>query len=569
MLPLRSALADPTHGTALALVLEAVAAAAQGLLALSLGGLARFLADAPKPAAGGAGMTWMSRGAVGMPLPWGASAATTAAVVGLFAVMLRGGACLVLEARETRDAAGLAARVRRAILEAALVGVRGVSIGAAVTWPGEVELGARGERARLRAIVHLAVLAIVIVALDAALAALVVALLAPFALLLRPVRRALRRAHASASQGAIATVDASRDVVEHAAMWATCGARAVVVRRVDALSEEGAALSARAAAQRTLASTSNEILAAIAVVVLVFAFAPGAAWPRPMLVPVLIALVSTYRPIRDLAEASAAIDRGARALEALGALGALGVSDARASLTSSVVAKAPFAPAPLSARGLAVDVGGDVARGGIDFDASPGAVVAIVGPPGTGKSALLEAIAGVRASRGALSFGGRSLAGAGVGPSERPIAWVPPSPPVLPGTLAENLAPDAPDDAARIEAARAVLRALGDETIVALPDDASLGPRGRAVSSGEAQRISLARALASLSPALLLDEPTANLDAEGERRAIATLREAARERSIVLVTHRQAPLSLATTVIDLAGSGQRLVGAAEAERRIA
>jgi ABC-type transport system involved in cytochrome bd biosynthesis fused ATPase/permease subunit len=137
---------------------------------------------------------------------------------------------------------------------------------------------------------------------------------------------------------------------------------------------------------------------------------------------------------------------------------------------------------------------------------------------------------------------------------------------VLPGTLAENLAPGAANDHERLARAREILRALGDQTVVALADDARLGARGRAVSSGEAQRIALARAIASDAAILLLDEPTANLDAAGEQRAIDVVRAASANRSIVLVSHRSAPLALAARVIDLS---EGIVGAAESERRIA
>jgi energy-coupling factor transporter ATP-binding protein EcfA2 len=65
---------------------------------------------------------------------------------------------------------------------------------------------------------------------------------------------------------------------------------------------------------------------------------------------------------------------------------------------------------------------------------------------------------------------------------------------------------------------------------------------------------------------LLHDEPTANHDEQGERRAIEVLREATRERSLVLVTHRPGPRALAAIVVDL---GEDAVGAAESERRIA
>jgi ABC-type transport system involved in cytochrome bd biosynthesis fused ATPase/permease subunit len=556
--------------TFLALVFEAIAALAQGALAVSLGTLARILGGAPKLAADAAGMTWMSRVWSLLPPSLAATPGSAVALAGLLAITIRGGAYILLEAHETRDAALLASRARLRMLASALAGrsSRGSpdsnsrSIGAAVTWPIEIEAGARAERARLRAIVHLAVLGAVIVALDLRLALIVVGCLAPFALILRPIRRALRSAHARASLGAIETIDASRDLLEHAPLWATCGGGAIASRRVELLSREGAMLAARAARRRLSASTANEVLAALAVVILVSVFAPGDAQPRATLVPVLITLVSAYRPIRELTEASAVVERGVRAWEAIAALGA-----ARgASMTPR-----DWPRGTLRIRDLKVDVGCERARDGIDLELRPGEIAAIVGAPGTGKSALLEAIAGVRPMGGVLEHAGARFDTAEIGPAHRPIAWVPPSPPVLPGTVAENLAPDAPTDPQRVARARELLRALGDETIVSLADDAQLGPRGLLPSSGESQRIALARAMSSGAPVLLLDEPTANLDEEGEQRAMATLRTECSERCVILVTHRPAPLSLADRVIDLdpRASRERIVGAAESERRIA
>jgi len=556
VLPLRRALAIPAGGTLVSLVIEVVVALAQGALAVSLGALARFLGSGSGHAVDVSGMTPMSRVWSTLPTSLATGSATAVALVGLLAVVVRGGAHIVLEARETHGAGLLAAIARRRVLASALAGHRG-SIGAAVTWPSEIEAAARAERLRVRAIVHLTVLALVIVALDATLAAIVLALLAPFAIVLRPLRRRLRAIHEGASRGAIETIDASRDLLEHAPLWATCGGGAVVTERIDVLSREAAELASRAARGRSSASMVNELLAALAIVLLVAVFG-GAA--RPALVPVLITLVSAYKPIRDLAESSALIDRGVRAWSSIVALVTNGVEE-RASR---------FTPATLRARGLAVDVGSARAQCGVDLDVAPGEIVALVGAPGSGKSALLEAIAGVRSARGSLHHGALRFDDARVGPAHRPIAWAPPSPPVLPGTLAENLAPADAADGERLARARAVLRELGDHTIVALPDDARLGPRGRAVSSGEAQRIALARAIASDAPVLLLDEPTANLDEAGERRAIAVLREAARERSIVLVTHRPAPLALADRVVDLSeAASPGIVGAPESQRRIA
>lgn len=559
---------------AVALSLEALIALAQGALAVVLGALARALSGVHDVASSAMAMTPMSRLWPELAPTHGATrGAVAVALVGLVLVLVRGGAAVALAGSEARVAAAVATDARLRLLRAALSGASSAatSMGAAVTWPAELEIAARAERSRARARLHLLVLALATVAIDAKLAAVVLLSLAPFALLLRPIRRALRSAHERAARAAVEMIDATRDVVEHAAVWAVCGGGATACLRVDALSREGARLAARAASGQAVSSASNEVLAAIAVVILVAAFAPSAALARPTLVPVLVALTSAYRPLRELAESSVAIERGARASQALDALAA----DERP-LSPAEIA---WPSGTLSLRAFAVDVGGARARRGIDAEVAPGLAVAIVGTPGTGKSALLEAIAGVRRAHGTLRFTGIDpsgpcfeLEGAHVGPAARPIAWVPPSPPVLPGTLAENLAPDAPRDAARIARARAYLRELGDRELSSLDDDAMLGPRGLRPSSGEAQRLALARALASPAPVLLLDEPTANLDEEGERRAIEVLRRARATRAILLVTHRPAPRALATTTLDLdveETSGQGSVGAAESERRIA
>jgi len=562
--------ADPdrawrSNGT-ISVLLEAVGALTQGGIAVVLGALARLLGSGVHAAPQAAGMTWMSRLCDGLAARSGHNAALGFALVGFLLVGVRGCSTAVVAALEVRASARAATSARLRLLEAALAGTLPgrISMGEAVTWPNEIEQGVRGLRSRRRAFAQLTVLFVVSFALDPLLAAIVLGSLVPFALLLRPIRRALRRAHAHAAEGAVEMIDATRDVVEHAAVWAACGGGPTATRRVRALSTQGASLSVRAAAGQAIASSSNEVLAALAIVVLVAAFAPGASHARPALVPVLVALMSAYRPLRDLAEASGALGRAQHARKALDSLAQISTSRTEPTIAWPL--------ASLSLRSLAVDVGSDVARAGIDANVAPGEALALVGTPGTGKSALLETMVGVRrSSAGALLYGEVALDARAVGPNERPIAWVPPSPPVLPGSLAENLAPDAPDDRARIERARAVLRELGDSTMASLPDDAMLGPRGRRPSSGEAQRLALARAIASDAPVLVLDEPTASLDAAGEKLAIETLARHGERRVTIFVTHRPAPLSLATRVISLdpRAPSSGIVGAPESERRIA
>jgi ABC-type transport system involved in cytochrome bd biosynthesis fused ATPase/permease subunit len=530
-----------------ALGLDAVVALAQGALAVVLGALARALGGAHEVGGAGPAMTSLSRWASRVPGLTGRSAVALS-LIGLLLVVVRGLATVALARLEERAAFRAATDARVALLSAQLRGRLDVRLGDAVQWPREIEIGVRHQRARVRALAQLSTLAVVAVALDASFAGLLLLFVLPFALVLRPSRRALRSAQRAAAKGAVELVDATRDVVEHASLWASCGGGRVAVSRVRDLGDEGLRLSTRATMAQSFASASNEVLAGLAVVILVVAFAPGASEARPTLLPMLVTLVSAYRPLRDLAEAGGGL---ARAAQAEAAMARLGARSAPASEAPSTKGR-DWPLTSLSLRGARLSVGGAKVRAGIDLDVAPGEVVALVGRPGAGKSALLEAIVGARPlAGGTLALGGERFDDATMGPSQRPVAWVPAAPPVLPGTLAENLSPDAPDDDARIERARAVLRALGDRVLAALPSDARLGPRGHRPSSGESQRLALARALTSTSPVLLLDEPTASLDAAGEALAIDAIREAARRRAVVLVSHRPAPLALARERVSL------------------
>ena len=132
------------------------------------------------------------------------------------------------------------------------------------------------------------------------------------------------------------------------------------------------------------------------------------------------------------------------------------------------------------------------------------------------------------------------------------IAWVPQRPHLFAASIAENLrlgAPSATDD----ELWRALSAASLERRIAALPAqlDTKLGERGGGVSAGEAQRLAIACALLRPASLLLLDEPTAHLDADTEAHVISSLQRVAHGRSMVVVTHRPAVLSIVDRVVSL------------------
>ena len=95
--------------------------------------------------------------------------------------------------------------------------------------------------------------------------------------------------------------------------------------------------------------------------------------------------------------------------------------------------------------------------------------------------------------------------------------------------------------------------ACADEFISALADgyDTELGERGTRLSTGQRQRLTIARAMLKDPQILLLDEPTASLDAETEQRLVRSLAEWGRGRCIFLVTHRLSTVRLASRVVFL------------------
>ncbi len=184
-----------------------------------------------------------------------------------------------------------------------------------------------------------------------------------------------------------------------------------------------------------------------------------------------------------------------------------------------------------------------------------GAVLAVVGPNAAGKSTLGRLFAGaIRPDRGLVRLDGAEFSAWDATQLGRAIGYLPQEVALFPGTIRDNIARfgDAPDGVV-IAAAQS---AMAHDMILRLPmgyqtqvDDSSA-----VLSRGQKQRVALARALLWDPPVLVLDEPSASLDADGEAalfRCVIAARE--RGRTVLLITHSTALVRLADLVATLVG----------------
>jgi thiol reductant ABC exporter CydD subunit len=195
----------------------------------------------------------------------------------------------------------------------------------------------------------------------------------------------------------------------------------------------------------------------------------------------------------------------------------------------------------------------DAALDGVSLRVAPGEVLALVGPSGCGKSTLLSVLLGLIApDSGSARVGDVDISELDIDAWRERLAWVPQRPHLFKDTIAENVRLGARD--ASTEQVWAAIEAAGlKDTVLARPDglESMLGDRGAGLSAGERQRVALARAFLRDAPLLLLDEPTANLDSRTEREVMRAIRRLARGRTVVLVAHRPALISLADRVLAL------------------
>ena len=186
----------------------------------------------------------------------------------------------------------------------------------------------------------------------------------------------------------------------------------------------------------------------------------------------------------------------------------------------------------------------------ISLSITPGTALGVIGPSGSGKSSLARALVGVwRPHAGSIRYDGAELTQwdpEQLGPY---LGYMPQDVELFSGTVADNISRFQQADSTTV--VEAALKAGVHELILEFPDgyNTQLGENGYALSGGQRQRIALARALYGDPKVLILDEPNANLDTEGEQALAEALTKAKKSgQAIVVISHRASLLSIVDNV---------------------
>ncbi|MCI9870656.1 thiol reductant ABC exporter subunit CydD [Arthrobacter humicola] len=359
------------------------------------------------------------------------------------------------------------------------------------------------------------------------------------------------------------------------------GVSAPVLAAIGRADRAATAASQRSAWAEGLGQALTVLACAVAALASAVLAAPlalsGVVEPETVAVVVLVqlALVDPYAAITTAVRQYPALRAVMRRISAAGVLEAGANSDADGGAATGGLV--PVASRPGGRPGIElVDLaaawpGGGNVFSGLTAEAGPGRWLAVTGASGSGKSTLLATVLGfLPAAGGHLYLSGRA-------------AWCPQEAHLFDSTIRGNLllARPEPAPAGTASAQRGpggAVVANGDEQLRASLDavglgpmlarledglDTRIGPGGAFLSGGERTRLAVARTLMTGADVILLDEPTAHLDAESGRLMLAELRDGLRDRTVVLVTHNPDDIDAADTRLDLdAAAAAAATGAA-------
>jgi len=292
-------------------------------------------------------------------------------------------------------------------------------------------------------------------------------------------------------------------------------------------------------------------LTLVGVLTLAVAAHDGGTLDRVLVATLALLALSSFDAVAPLAAAArdlpSTLASGARVLELTGRMPAI--------TDPSTPVSASSAPVAVALEDVTARYGsGPAVLDGVTLTIEPGQRVALVGPSGAGKTTVTNLfLRFLDPERGRVVIGGRDARELRLEDVRRTFALAGQEAHVFASSIRENLKlgrPDATDD----ELVDALRRARLADWVESLPEglDALVGEEGGRLSGGQRQRLVVARALLADASVLVLDEPTAHLDPDTAEALVADVFDAARDRSVLLITHRPEGLDLVDEIVSLA-----------------
>ena len=263
----------------------------------------------------------------------------------------------------------------------------------------------------------------------------------------------------------------------------------------------------------------------------------------------LIALMSSFGPVTALA----ALGTTLQSTVASGAR-VLAIIDEEPE-TEDITGKAHIDFTGAEAKEVSFAYAGENVLDNVSLQIPRGKITGIVGKSGCGKSTLLKLLMRFwNVGKGEISVSGRNIDEINTDNLRDMESYMTQETQLFKDTIANNIRigkPDASDE----EVIEACKKASIHDFIMTLPQgyETEVGELGSTLSGGERQRIGLARAFLHNAPFMLLDEPTSNLDSLNEAVILKSLREEAKEKTVLLVSHRESTMRIADEILAMEG----------------
>ncbi len=316
--------------------------------------------------------------------------------------------------------------------------------------------------------------------------------------------------------------------------------------KTNALSEKQGKLNKLTGVNLSLANTFILVFDAAMLALCAFLYSQKLVGFDGFLIP-LLALMSSFGPVTALASLGttlqATVASGGRVLA---------VIDERPE-TEDIIGQEEIDFRGAEVKDVSFSYGRKAVLEDLTLSFPEGKIIGIVGKSGCGKSTLLKLLMRFwRVQKGQVSISGRSVENINTQNLREMESYMTQETQLFKDTIAGNLRV-AKLDATEEELRQACKKASIHDFILTLPKgyDTPVGELGDTLSGGERQRIGLARAFLHDAPFLLLDEPTSNLDSLNEAVILKSLKEEAKGKTVVLVSHRESTVRIAETSIEM------------------